>query len=110
MGHWLKELRQRAGITSQDKLATQLQLAGFDYKRSAIGNWEQGTTLPKDPEFLRALAKILKISTKELMTAAGYQIDTRQHSHIGERVADIIDDLPPDKQDLALRMVEQLRK
>ena len=111
MDHWLKDLRQRAGIKSQEELTTRLQLAGFDYKRSAIGNWEQGYPMPlKDPEFVSVLAGILKIPTSELMSIAGYTIETRQHTHISERVANIVDDLPPERQELALRLIEQLKR
>lgn len=111
MEHWLKGLREQAGIATQEDLAARLQLEGFKYGRSAVGNWERGSPMPlKDPEFVRVLAGILKISTNELMAIAGYTIETKQHTHISERVASIVDDLSPERQELALRLVEQLRK
>lgn len=108
--HWLKTSRQRLGI-SQEELASQLQIRGFDISRATIGHWEQGKYPPplENPEFCKALADILLISVRSLLSMAGYDIEEQQHSETAERVAFIVDRLPPDKQQLALKLVEQLQ-
>lgn len=86
-----------------------LQLAGFDYARSTVGHWETGhVSMPlDDPEFVEALAKVLKLDTLTILELSGYQIHTR-HTLDGERVARLVDNLPEEKRKLAIRLVEQL--
>lgn len=111
MEHWLKQLRQEVDL-SQDDLAARLQLAGLKYGRSAVGNWESGRApVPlKDPEFVVALASILKTTENKIMLAAGYRLTTKNHTQISERIANIVDDLPPDKQQMALRVIQAIAK
>ena len=106
--NWLAERCKEIGIETQQELASKLQLAGFDYSRSAVSSWMTGTRNPPldDPNFRRALAAILRLSTKELLRLAGYEVDTR-YSAAGERAASIVDQLPPDKQVLAISVLEQ---
>lgn len=112
MENWLRQLRDEAGITSQDDLSDLLTAAGYKKaSRSAVSNWESGRTPPpiKDPEFVKILAAIFRITENEIMLAAGYRITTKHHTQISERIANMVDDLPPDKQELALRLVAQLK-
>lgn len=105
---WLKDLRKQAGITQED-LAARLQTMGFDYSRSSINNWERnGNPAPMDdPRFVRALARALKTSPPMLLKSAGFELEAK-HSEIAERVAALMDTLPDDKQQLALKLVEAL--
>ena len=109
--NWLRELRSKRNLT-QDDLVAQLQLAGFSYTRSSINNWENGyNPAPlKKKEFRVALAKILGVSVRTLLKKAGYEVEVDEHSEIAEQVAIIIDQLPEDKQQLVLRLVEQVAK
>lgn len=109
--HWLKSLRESIYI-NQEELAARLQLEGFDISRSAISSWENGRHEPPlhDARFRKSLAKVLHINVKTLLKKAGYEVSEESHSEIGDRVAHIVDQLPPDKQDLALRLIEQLAK
>jgi len=108
--NWLKTLRQKMGLKQED-LAAQLQLTGLDYARSSVSGWENGySQLPlNNPEFRQALANILNVDVKTLLKLAGYEVTASQHSEAAERVAFIVDRLPPDKQQLALKLIEQLQ-
>lgn len=110
MEHWLRQLREEAQLT-QDDIAARLQLEGFKFGRSAISNWESGrTNVPlKEPEFVKALAEILRLTENQVLLAAGYRITTKHHTHISERVANIVDDLPPDKQEMVLKIVQAIK-
>ena len=111
MDHWLKQLREEVGIT-QDDLAARLQLEGIKkVSRSAIANWEShiGNVPLRNPEFVRALSSILRITETQLMLMAGYTVGAK-HTELAERAAHIIDNLPSDKQELAVRLVEQLKR
>lgn len=109
--NWLRQRRQEIGITVQEDLATQLQLEGVNVTRATISHWETDRNKPPldDGQFRQALAKVLKLSEPELLRRAGYQTSTIGHSEAAQIGADIIDHLPPDKQDLAVRLLEQLR-
>lgn len=111
MEHWLRTMREEVGLT-QDDIAARLQLEGLKFGRSAISNWESGRTpVPlKDPEFVQLLASILKTTENKIMLAAGYRLTTKNHTQISERIANIVDDLPPDKQQMALRVIQAIAK
>lgn len=110
MDHWLKQLREEADLT-QDELAARLQLEGHKATRSAVGNWETGRApVPiKDLEFVKSLASILRVTENQVMLMAGYRVGSK-HTQVSERIANMVDDLPPDKQDLALRIIEQIKR
>lgn len=109
--NWLRERRQEVGLTVQDDLVTQLQLEGVSVTRGAVSHWENDRNKPPldNGEFRRALAKVLRLSEPELLRRAGYQTATVGRSEAAKIGADIIDDLPPDRQELAVRLLEQLR-
>lgn len=60
-----------------------------------------------DPGFVRELAKILKLDTMTVLQHAGYSV-VSTHSEISERIARMVDQLPNEKRQLALKLVEQL--
>lgn len=109
--NWIKTLRERASIT-QDELAIRLQVAGFEYTRGAINNWESERNQPPlhSAPFRQAFADALRVDVRTMLKLAGYEVDKTEHSVLAEQVAYIVDNLPPDKQQLALALVEQLAK
>lgn len=109
--NWLTTLRKKGNLT-QDGLATRLQLAGLKHGREAVSAWETGRAVPPldNVEFRQALANILNMDIKTLLKLAGYEVESKPHSDAAERAAWLIDQLPPDKQDLAVRLVEELAK
>lgn len=94
---------------SQEELTARLQTEGFNISRSTLSNWENGKFQPPlhDPEFRKALAKSLRLSVRDLLLVAGYEIDVARHSEEAERAAYIIDQLPPEKKNLAIGILEQ---
>ena len=109
--NWLRQLREHVGLDTQEELAAQLQLEGFSFTRAAVSHWENGRYNPplNDAEFRKALAKVLKVSQSELLRLAGFEVEKGDHSEAGEKAAHLIDKLPPDKQDLALKILEQFQ-
>lgn len=108
--NWLKKRRKELNFTQED-IAARLQLLGFQYTAGSISHWEQERHSPPldDPKFSSAMADALQISVGTLLTLAGYDVGKKTHSETAERVAFIVDKLPPDKQQLALKLVEQLQ-
>lgn len=107
---WLRTYRNKLRIT-QEELAARLQTRGFEYSAGAISHWEKGRYKPPihNEEFRNVLASILRITPQEMLSAAGYETE-QEHSEAGERAATILDRLPPDKQQLALSILEQFRE
>lgn len=110
MTHWLTDLREKADIKTQGELAAKLQLAGFNYTPGAVSHWENNARQPpfRNSDFTRTLAHILNVSESYLLKAAGYKVERSSHTEAGERVAYLVDQMPPEKQELAIRLVEQL--
>jgi|SRR6185369_2136749 len=108
--NWLTTRREKIGLT-QEELAAQLQLEGFEITRGAISQWENDRYEPplKKPEFRRALAKILKTTPSSLLKMAGYET-SGEYSDVAQQAAEIVDQLSPDKQTLALGILEQILK
>lgn len=109
--NWLRKRRGQVGLETQEDLAAQLQLEGIVITRASISHWENGRNKPPldQPEFRAALAKVLRLTQPELLRLAGYEVSKARHSDAAERAANIVDELPPEKQDLAIRLLEQLR-
>jgi len=112
-GNWLRSKREALGI-SQEELATRLQLNGQDVSRASISGWEHGRYHPplENRTFRRALAISLGISMSDLLRAAGYEIADDSRSPAARLAADIVDEMQPEDQELALRLlaVVQQRK
>lgn len=96
----------------QEEFAARLQLEGLDISRAAISHWETGRyQVPLDnPEVRHVIAKVLRVNIRTLLKLAGYEVDNGVHSIYAEQAAILIDQLPADKQELALRLLEQLAK
>lgn len=104
---WLRQRREQLRIT-QDELAARLQVAGFDVTRASISHWEVGRNSPplENPEFRKALADVLKMSVANLLKSEGFETSV-DYSSNALYAAEIIDQLPEDKQRLALGILEQ---
>lgn len=109
--NWLKQRREEIGIKTQEELARRLQLEGFSIGRASISHWENDRYHPplEDPLFRKVLAVVLRLTEPELLRRAGYETVRTKRTAEAEIGADIIDQLPPEKRDLALRLLEQLR-
>lgn len=107
--NWLRERREELGL-NQEEFAAQLQVLGVDITRGSISNWETGKHAAPfdDREFRAALSRVLKLPVREILKRAGYEIAQTEHSDEGERAAYIVDELPEEKRDLAIRLLEQL--
>lgn len=106
---WIKRKREELHL-SQDELAAQLQVEGYDVSRAAVSHWENGKYNPPldNPEFVRSIARILKMSVNGVLIEAGYPIQLDDFSEAARRAADIVNQLPSTKQSLALGILEQL--
>ena len=109
---WLTKRRDEMGLTLDD-LARELQLMGFSFSPGAISHWEKGRHKPKlmtDPLFRKALAQILRMDVHTMLRLDGYEVDEEEFSPQAEQAAYLINQMPPDKQELALRLIEQLAR
>jgi transcriptional regulator with XRE-family HTH domain len=108
--NWLKSRREQLQI-SQEELAKKLQLAGFDISRAAISGWETARFNPPldNNQFRSTLARILQMSIAALLAEAGYEVES-SHTPAGDRGASIIDNLPPERQKLALDLLDVLAR
>ncbi|MCK6577274.1 MAG: helix-turn-helix domain-containing protein [Anaerolineae bacterium] len=106
--NWMKSRREEIRLT-QDEIVTQLQMRGVEVSRSAYAAWETGRNPPPliSPDFRSALANIFKLSETELLRRAGLAVYA-EHTNEGERAADIVDALEPERRNLALKLLEQL--
>lgn len=107
--NWIRTRRKDLRI-SQEELAARLQIEGVELTAGTISHWENGRYNPplEDPAFRQALAAALRLSPKNMLSLAGYEVIDHPRTEAGERAAFIVDQLPPDKQDLALGILEQL--
>lgn len=107
--NWLKERRKELGL-SQEELIARLQTEGLDINRSSLSNWETGRHSPPlaNKEFRRILARVLKLSPYDVLRLSGFEIGNTGHTDEAERAAHIVDQLTPEKRDLAVRLLEEL--
>ena len=106
--NWLRTRREQAGIATQEELSRRLQLEGINVTRGAVTHWENGKRgMPlDDPDFRLALGRILRMTEMEILVEAGYGLSVK-NSGAAQRAASIIEQLPPEKQELAVRILEQ---
>jgi len=106
--NWLRQRREQLHL-NQEELAARLQLAGFDVARASISHWETGRFKPpfNDPDFTKVFASVLKMSINSMLKQAGYEIVT-DLSDNARQAAEIVDQLPADRQRLAIGLLEQL--
>lgn len=107
--NWIKQRREELQL-SQEDLARELQLEGVEISRSALSSWETGRYNPplEDKEFRQHLAKALRLSVAEMLRRAEYEVLHGRHSDKGERAAHLVDQMKPEDQDKALRVLEAL--
>lgn len=107
--NWLERRLKELDIT-QEELATRLQLEGLKTSRSTISAWVTGRNSPrfKDTELRQALAKALKLTTREMLRRAGYETEDTNHTKEAELAAMLIDQMTPEDRDKALRILETL--
>jgi transcriptional regulator with XRE-family HTH domain len=105
---WLQDRRKQLGYTQED-LARMLQIVGYDVGRSSSSQWETGIAPAPigDALFVNELATILRIDVVTLLSFCNYDVKTSM-GEIAGRVARLVDTMPPDKQELALRIIEVL--
>lgn len=106
--NWLRERREQLGL-NQEELAAQLQIEGVErVTRVSISNWETGRHKPplNNPYFRMALAKVLKMSVKEILKLSGFEIQNA-HTDEAERAAYIVDQLSDKDRSLVLKILEQ---
>jgi transcriptional regulator with XRE-family HTH domain len=106
---WIAKRRNLLGI-SQDELVSRLSDRGFKITRSTVSHWEKGRFRPPfdDPNFTRALAESLEMDVKNILSLLGYI--TTEDEEKSSRVIEIFDALPPEQQETALVILEQLLK
>lgn len=75
IGSWLRERREFLDL-SQEDIAAQLQTMGFEVSRSMVSHWENDRYhLPlNDVRFMKAIAKVFRISLIDLLAAVGYDL------------------------------------
>jgi transcriptional regulator with XRE-family HTH domain len=107
---WLKERRKQINISQKD-LAVRLQANGYNVSESAVSHWETGRyAMPlEDVGFRKALGDALNMSIKSILERSGYEISQR-YSEQAMRAAEIVEKLSPDRQQLAMGLLEQLAR
>lgn len=105
-------LRRRLRVLgiSLSELEARLNLYGHKVTKAAIGHWVTGKTKPplKDREFVEILARALEMSAGEMLEQLGFVGSDEDWSPTVQRIASIVNHLPPDRQQLALKLIEQL--
>lgn len=106
---FLRERRKQLDI-SQEDLAARLSRLGHETGHARISHWETGRNKPPidQAEFRTALAIALEMDVNDMMSVLGYVITDPQRSEQARLAADIIDQLPPDRKDLALTLLRAL--
>ena len=109
MAHWIKHKREALRL-SQEDLAARLQVQGFDITRGTVSHWETGRHNPPldNPEFAKALAAVLRMTTTELFNSAGYNLFDDNLSELARKAAVIVEQMPPEKQSMAIGILEQI--
>ncbi|MBE7513845.1 MAG: helix-turn-helix transcriptional regulator [Anaerolineales bacterium] len=106
---FLRDRRKLLGI-SQDELAARLSNSGQETSHARVSHWETGRNkMPlHDKGFRVALAIALEMDTNELMEALGYVIIEDERSDKARLAANLVDQLPPDVQDVAIDQLTSL--
>jgi transcriptional regulator with XRE-family HTH domain len=106
---WLKARRKEVELT-QEGLAQRLQLLGIEVTSGSISHWENGRyNIPfDDPEFRKALADALRMDVSAMLLMAGYEVEEESQSVAAKQAAYIVDKLSPEKQKLAIGILEKL--
>lgn len=104
----IKTRRISLGLT-QDELAEKMTALGYQIQYTGISHWETGRTMPplQNDVFRSALSLALEMTEVEIMRALGFRVES-DHSPAGERAAALIDQMTPDQQERALKILEAL--
>ena len=110
-GEFLRSRRQQLGI-SLSELSSRLALRGVSISKAGIQHWEGGRNDPplEDELFRTALAMSLEMSVNELMSAIGYIKSVSDYDSNAMRAADIVSHMTPDKQAIAIDILERLAR
>lgn len=105
---FIKHRRLSLGI-SQQQLAERLSDLGQEASPARVGHWETGRNHPPldNARFRLALALALELDINDMMTRLGYIITDEDRSLEAKRAADIVDQLPPERRELAVSVLEQ---
>lgn len=106
----LRQRKDELGLSLAD-MEARFNLAGYEITRQAIGLWVSGKRRPPmwDIDFMFALGRVLEMSVSEIFRRIDY-IPNGGDSGAARRAYDLIRTMPPDQQDLALRLIEQLAR
>jgi hypothetical protein len=107
--NWIRTRLAQLDIKQKDLIA-RLESRGHGYSQSTISGWMSGEYQPplNDPEFAEVLAAALRMTVKDMLVLAGYQIKDNGHTDEGRQAAYIVDQLPADRRKLAIGILEQL--
>lgn len=107
--NWLKDRREELEL-SQEELAARLQVDGINISRSGVSAWETGRNNPplEEETFRKALAHALRLSVHELLIRAGFETLSSKQSREAEIAANLIDRMPAEKREMALRILEAM--
>lgn len=111
ISEFLRARMNALGLSLSD-LETRLTLHGYSVQRATIGHWTSGRNKPplKDREFIDALAESLEMGVNEMLQQMNFIVLADDRSPTTQRIADLVEHLPPEKQDLALRLIQELAK
>lgn len=106
---WIRRRRKEIHIT-QLELATRLVEQGYPCTEATISHWELGRHSPPldDVRFVEMFAKALHLSIRDLLDLAGYQVTNTPKSKYAEQAAYLVDQMNPDKQHLAVKVLEAM--
>lgn len=82
----------------------------YDMQDSGISHWERGRRTPPigEKKFRVALAAALEMTEVDLMRELEFAVEQGSHSYAGERAASLVDQMTPDQQERALKILEAL--
>ena len=107
---FLIQRMQQLSLSLQD-ISTLLTLNGFETSKATVGHWRTGRNKPPldQPRLRSALSLALEMDVNDMMDQLGYIVNEDELSPIARRIAHMVNDYPDSVQELALRLVQQLR-
>jgi|GEM_PF-699997 len=110
MNDLVKEQREKLGLT-QGEAVDLLKNEGIEITRGAWSAWESGRNpTPFDMiREIRVLADILQIDIATLFQLTDAQVNDKAFGDTAYHVANIVDSLTPDTQEMILEMVKAVQ-
>lgn len=107
---FLIQRMQQLGLSLQD-LATLLTANGFETSKATVGHWRTERNKPPldNARFRYALSIALEMDINEMMDQLGYIVKEDQLSPVAWRIAQMVNNYPESLQELALKLVQQLK-